>query len=178
MRTHSLIRLVCMIAVIATVVVLLVVFGNVMFDRYSVPNKDDRRQNLILSSGTSKMSESNIAHEITLALSRHTNWDNLFLSESFKRKYKSRKKLLDDVRHISKVSSGITHQGNDTVVIIFAEKKSGLFDADESDDVTTEYYFKYILDDNGEIDDLILLEKRDVYTINGEPVNPESSVDD
>ena len=91
MRTHSLIRLVCMIAVIATVVVLLVVFGNVMFDRYSVPNKDDRRQNLILSSGTSKMSESNIAHEITLALSRHTNWDNLFLSENFKRKYKSRK---------------------------------------------------------------------------------------
>ena len=178
MRTHSLGKIVCIIAVIATVVVLLIAFGNALFDRYSVPDKEERRQNLILSSGTSKMSESNTAHEITLALSRHTNWDNLFLSENFKRKYKSRKKLLDDVRHISKVSSGITHQGNDTVVIIFAEKKSGLFDADESDDVTTEYYFKYILDDNGEIDDLVLLEKRDVYTINGEPVNSENSAND
>ena len=46
-----------------------------------------------------------------------------------------------------------------------------VFDIDESDDVTTQYRFKYVLNDAGEIDDLILLKKMDVYTINGEPVD-------
>ena len=171
MKMYSLSRRMLLIVIIALTVVFLIVLGNFMLDRYSVPDKEERRQNLIISSGTDKMSDSNIAHELTIALSRHTNWDNLFLSDNFKKKYKSRKNLLDDVRHISKVSSGITYQGDDTVIIIFVEKKHGLFDTDESDDITSEYYFKYILDDNGEIDDLILLKKRDVYTINGEPVD-------
>lgn len=170
MRGHYLKRPVFLLAIVAVTVTFLIVFGNYMLDKYSVPDKDERRNNLIVSSGSDKMSESNIAHELTLALSRHTNWDNLFLSDNFKKKYKNRENILDDVPHISKVSSGITYQGDDTVVIIFAEKKHRLFDTDGSDDVTTEYYFKYILDDNDEIDDLILLKKQDVYTINGEPI--------
>ena len=51
------------------------------------------------------------------------------------------------------------------------QKKSDIFDTDESDDITTEYYFRYVLNEAGEIDDLILLKKQDVYTINGEPVD-------
>ncbi len=65
----------------------------------------------------------------------------------------------------------MTNENGDYVVIIFAEKKHRIFDIDESDDVTTQYRFKYVLNDAGEIDDLILLKKMDVYTINGEPVD-------
>ena len=171
MKKRSLKKLIFLSAVIAAAVAFIIIFGNYMLDRYSVPDKEERRHNLILSSGSDKMSESNIAHELTLALSCHTNWDNLFLSEHFKEKYKNRRNILDDVNNIANVRSGLEYENGEYVVIIFAEKKHSIFDTDDSDDITTEYYFKYVLNDMGEIDDLILLNKQDVYTINGEPVD-------
>ena len=162
-------------SVVITLTVLLTlgviaIFTNFLLDRYSVPDKEERIENLILSTGTDKLSESGIANEISIALSRHTNWDNLFLSDNFKTKYKNRKNILDDTGHISNISSGLTWRDGNPVVLIFARKKTSLFDNDESDDITTEYSFKYTLNENGEIDDLILLEKNDIYTMSGDHV--------
>ena len=53
---------------------------------------------------------------------------------------------------------------------MYAYKTKSIFDKDDSDDIATEYIFKYILDDNGEIDDLVRIDKFDIYVINGEPV--------
>ncbi|MCR5651397.1 MAG: hypothetical protein K6F86_09485 [Lachnospiraceae bacterium] len=140
-------------------------------NKFSIPDKEERVHNLILSTGENKLSRSGIAHEVRLALSKYTNWDNLYLSENFKKKYKNRKNILEDVNNIADVSSGLDIEYGKDVIIIYAEKKSSIFDFDESDDITTVYYFRYILDEAGEIDDLILLEKYDVYTINGEPLD-------
>ena len=147
---------------------------NYALNRFSVPNKDERLQNLIASTEEDRLSRSGIAHEVKLALSKYTNWDNLFLSENFKSKYKNRKNILDDVGSISNIYSGLDIEYGDDVIIIFAERKGGAFDTDESDDITTKYHFRYVLNEAGEIDDLILIKKQDVYTINGEPVDEET----
>lgn len=152
--------------------IIIVILMNCLLDRYSVPYKKERIKNLVLSTGTDKMSESGIANELLIALSKHTNWDNLFLSDNFKKKYRSRKNILDDTGSISNISSGLAWRDGDPVVIIYAQKRTHLFDTDESDNITTEYFFKYVLNDDGEIDDLILLEKRDIYTMSGETVEP------
>ena len=147
-----------------------------ILNKFCIPNKEDRLNNLRVGYGITELTqldESDISSELQAALSKYTNWDNLFLSDNFKTKYKSRKDILEDVKHISAVRGGITYKYGSNAIVIYAEKKPGFFDTDKSDDITTEYYFRYILNDEGEIDDLILLEKRDVYTINGEPVNDD-----
>ena len=154
---------------------------NYLLNRYSVPLKQDRLSNLKAEYGITDLNEidpSLIAGDIDAALSNYTNWDNLFLSEHFKEKFKNRKNILDDADNIASISSGLDAEYGNDVVIIFAEKKSGIFDMDESDDITTEYYFRYVLNEAGEIDDLILLKKRDTYTINGEPVDEDEDWQD
>jgi hypothetical protein len=147
---------------------------NYLLNRYSIPDKEERVHNLRVYSGITDLTQldaADISNDIDAALQRYTNWDNLFLSEHFKKKYKNRNNILDDVGSIANIHSGLDYENGDYVVIIFADKKHSIFDTDESDDITTEYYFKYVLNDAGEIDDLILLRKQDVYTINGEPVD-------
>ena len=141
------------------IAIIIIPIGNHILNSYSVPAKEERLNNLISSSGTNKLSKSDIAREICIALSKYTNWDNLFLSEHFKENYNDRNSILEDVDNISDVSSGIPLEYGDDVIVIYAEKKTGFFDSDESDNITTEYYFKYILNETGEIDDLILLKK-------------------
>lgn len=158
--------------------IMLVFVGNYLLNKYSIPTKEKRLSNLKVSCGITDlndMDQSLIAGDICAALSKYTNWDNLFLSENFKKKYKNRRNILDDVNNIANIHSGLEYENGEYIVIIFAEKKHGLFDMDESDDITTEYHFRYILNDSGEIDDLILLKKQDVYTINGEPVDGSES---
>ncbi|MBO4374743.1 MAG: hypothetical protein J5829_06520 [Lachnospiraceae bacterium] len=165
------------VAIVVSILLMLgvaVIICNYLLNKYSVPDKEQRLRNLKATYGTEDIKgidRSIIAGDIKAALSKYTNWDNLFLSEHFKEKYKNRKNIIDDVNNIRDIRSGLTLEYGDDVVIIFAEKKSGIFDTDESDDITTEYYFRYVLNEAGEIDDLILLKKQDVYTINGEPVD-------
>ena len=162
------------VASVLIVISMFIVLANYLLNKYSVPDKAERLNNLRKCYGISDLNEldrSLIAGDIQAALSEYTNWDNLFLSENFKTKYKNRKSILDDVSNIANIRSGLSYENGDYVVIIFAEKKHDFFDTDESDDITTEYRFKYVLNDAGEIDDLILLNKQDVYTIDGEPVD-------
>ncbi len=147
---------------------------NYILNKYSIPSKEERFYNLRVYSGITDLTQldaSDISHDIHAALSKYTNWDNLFLSENFKEKYKNRRNILDDVNNIADIHSGLDYENGEYIVIIFAEKTAPLFDTDESDNVTTMYYFKYVLNEAGEIDDLILLKKQDVYTINGEPID-------
>ncbi|MBO4373876.1 MAG: hypothetical protein J5829_02105 [Lachnospiraceae bacterium] len=170
------VRLVAALVVFLFVLAILLIVAHIMLNKYSVPQKEERLKNLEECLGIDDLTnlpDSYIANDIEAALSKYTNWDNLFLSENFKNKYKNRKNILENVERITRVTSGISYISGEPVVIIFAENKRSIFDRDESDCKTTEYYFKYLLNEEGEIDDLILLEKRDVYTINGEPVRSE-----
>ena len=154
--------------------IMLVFAGNYLLNKYSIPTKEERLNNLKVNYGITDLNDvdqSLIAGDICAALSKYTNWDNLFLSEGFKKKYKNRRNVLEDVNNIANIHSGLDYENGEYIVIIFADKKHGIFDTDESDDITTEYYFKYVRNEAGEIDDLILVKKQDVYTINGEPVD-------
>ena len=167
-------KMMIIIAALFLVSFIAMILINYLLNRYSIPSKEERLHNLRVYYGITDLTQldaSAISNDIKAALSKYTNWDNLFLSEHFKEKYKNRKNIIDDVNNIRDIRSGLTLEYGDDVVIIFAEKKSDIFDTDESDDITTEYYFRYVLNEAGEIDDLILLKKQDVYTINGEPVD-------
>ena len=165
--------------IIATVIsiilflTLTVILGKHLLNEHSVAPKSERKQNLIDLYGTDRLTDDRIGHEISLAFQKYTNWDNLFLSENFKKKYKNRKSFLDDVWSIEDVYSGIDRIHGENSIAIYAQRKSSIFDTDESDDITTEYCFRYVLNDEGEVEDLILIEKRDVYTIDGMPVGSD-----
>ena len=151
---------------------------NYLLNRYSIPDKEERLYNLRVYSGINDLNEldsSDIANDIHAALEKYTNWDNLFLSENFKKKYKNRRNILDDVDNISAIHSGLDHEFGGDSIVILAEKKHGIFDTDESDNITTEYHFRYVLNKSGEIDDLVLLKKQDIYTMSGEPVDGNES---
>lgn len=158
------------VAVLGIIVLVLLACGAKYYilSKFSFPPKDVRLQNMMENYGVSTMDQSLVVNEIDAALQKYSNWDNLFLSNDFKKKFKNRGGIIDDIRHVASISSGINAEYEEDVVVIYAEIKSGLFDNDDSDDITTEYHFRYVLDENGEIDDLVLLSKQDIYTINGE----------
>ena len=168
-------RKISTIIIISAVIIFMTIgfffVGEYFLRKHSVLPKEERRQNMLISRGNNKLSSADVAREIEAALSKYTNWDNLFLSENFKEKYKNRRNILEDVNRIGALSCGVSQEYGDDVVLIFAEKKNSIFDRDESDDITTLYYFKYILDDIGEIDDIEIIDKYDVYTIDGMPVD-------
>ena len=156
--------------VIAAAILSLAYAITVLFlNKYSVPDKAERLNNLKIYCGKDKIDKNDVPGEIEAMLSRYTNWDNLFLSNHFKEKYKNRKNVIDDVSRVSKLWCGGSTENEDEV-IVYAYKTKSIFDKDDSDDIATEYIFKYILDDNGEIDDLVRIDKFDIYVINGEPV--------
>ncbi len=171
-KTNRKLGYIIFISIVLLSIILIVAFvRNIFLNGYSTLSKEERVRNMISGYGSDKMNESAEAREIQACLSKYSNWDNLFLSENFKMKYKNRKYFLSDVNNISRISNGIDRKYGKNAVIIYAEKKSGIFDMDESDDITTVYHFRYVMDNAGEIDDLILLEKYDVYTLNGERVD-------
>jgi hypothetical protein len=161
-----------MAAIVCIIVLcsLLILVDFQMRNEYSIPSKEERLNNLLVYSGSEAINEDIIANDIKAALSKYTNWDNLFLSEHFKQKYKNRNNILDDVNDIIRVRRGRSDKYGENVIVIFADRRGSFIDTDETDDITTNYYFRYILDDRGEVDDLILLEKEDVYTTTGTPV--------
>lgn len=140
-----------------------------LLNKLSVPNKEERLRNMQAYCEQDKMRKSDVPGEIEAVLAKFTNWDNLFLSEHFKAKYKNRKNIIDEASRVSKIWCGSSTENEDEV-IVYAYKAKSLFSSNDSEDIATEYIFKYILDDNGEIDDLIRIDKFDVYVINGEPV--------
>lgn len=157
------------IIITISIVVLLIIGICLIFRISSVPTKEKRLQEKLAFEGTQELSNIDVAFEIKSALEKHANWNNLFLSDNFKKKYQNRKYIIDDIRNVDEIWSGPDKLENDTIVVM-VNKKDKLFDNDESDNISTVYRFRYVLDKNGEIDDLILIDKEDVYTINGEPV--------
>ena len=132
--------------------------------------KEERINNMLVYSGTQVLSNTDYADEIQAALSGKINWDSLFLSDSFKKKFKDRKHILGDVRSIVDVWIGIDYAHDDNEVLVYVEQNDGIFDRDDTDDITSKYRLKYILDDNGEIDDLVILDRQEISTMTGEPV--------
>lgn len=163
------------IAVLFFIIILFTILGNWFMNKYSIPNKEERLNNLKIYSGISdlnELSDSELCAEVKAALDVYTNWDNLFLSDNFKKKYKNKTAFLENVRNIKYVWDAIDDEYGDNGVAIYAERRHGMFES-KMDEITTVYHFQYVLNEAGEIDDLILKSKGDIYTFNGEPVEGE-----
>lgn len=141
---------------------------------YSLPSKETRLKNMYYYQGKDKMDNSDIASEIALACSNYIDWNNLFLSENFKKKFKNSKNIIGNIKNVSEVC-GNHYDGNK--VEIYVLTRHSVFDKDESDDISYLLLFEYQLNAENEIDDLTLLNKAEVYTINGEPVSGVSIED-
>ena len=162
-------RVFIIISVILTMSVIFMLV-NYFQHNYGMPTKEERINNMLVYSGTQVLSNTDYADEIQAALSGKINWDSLFLSDSFKKKFKDRKHILGDVRNIVDVWTGIDYAHYDNEVLVYVEQNNGIFDKDDTDDITSKYRLKYILDDNGEIDDLVILDRQEISTMTGEPV--------
>lgn len=160
------------VIIIVSVILILSVSILVYFYQhsYSGLTKEERINNMLVYSGTQILSKTDYADEIEAALSGKIDWDSLFLSDSFKEKFKDRKHILGDERSIVDVWTGIDYTYDDNEVLVYVEQNDGVFDKDDTDDITSKYRLKYILDDDGEIDDLVILDRQEISTMTGEPV--------
>ena len=113
-------------------------------------------------------------NEFDAALSKYEKWDNLFVTNNFKQKFKNYRGIINDIDNYQHLLGGYDYEEFDKKVIyISAEKKKTFLDFFNSnyDDISTEFYFDYKVDDKGWLDDVTLLKRVDVLSITGEPVS-------
>ena len=105
---------------------------------------------------------------IDLVLSEQTLWDKLALTSSFKEKFNSPKEIIEKIDKYKNISVGVASEYNKSNVIVVAatEKESiiSLFNKN----IETDYYFEYILDDDNQLGDLILLKEVDIDSMTAE----------
>lgn len=160
-------KTILLLSIIIVAVVGLAIFNYVM-NKYSVPSKEERKKNMLAYQEKTEMDANDIADEISYALEKYTNWDNLFLSEKFKSKFKNKKGIIGNTWNIENIDChSAKPYGMGDVIVITVNYRNGFFN-DETDAVSTEFYYEYGLDANNEIDDLILKDKRNIYTFNGD----------
>ena len=142
---------------------------------FGTPSKEECIRNMVVFEGKDHFEEDDVPGEIDAALRPFANWNHLFLSENFKSKFRNRGSIIENPWNIEKVWCFRDSKNRD-VIVINAEHRKSIFQ-DETEAITTEYQYRYLLDQNGEIDDLILISKQDIYTFNGELVSNQSFVD-
>ena len=117
---------------------------------------------------------------LVLAIEGYEDWDKLKLSDNFKKKFRNGKNIISNVDEYQHLSSGYDiefgwHKKN--TVWIIGDKYDNIFNTLKyGDAVSTEFYFEYQVDDNNLLDDIKLIRKKDVFSINGERVDGKKEV--
>ena len=108
---------------------------------------------------------------ILLAIENKVLFDDLALTENFKMKYKKGSDIILGIKNIENLRAGNGLYDGKNVVIIFADRKESIIDIiKKNEPITTEFHFEYKLNDEGLLDDLILVDSYDTYSINGEKI--------
>ena len=142
--------------------------GAVLLSKNSTVNKKNRQKNMEDLLGRNQMDELDVAWEIESALDKYTNWDNLFLSDNFKSKYKNRENIIKHTENIENIwCSPIADYEKTNVIEIDVDLKNGIFDKNNYDNITDVYIYEYALNEEGEINDLILIDYHQEYTDTG-----------
>ena len=101
---------------------------------------------------------------LCLAFERR-NWNSLFLSENFRKKYKTKFDITKYAgRFVSYDGGSTTENGEELIIIIYL--KESLLDFDDSESVRHYLYFRYTATDDGLLDDVefVRMEKSDPTT--------------
>lgn len=100
-----------------------------------------------------------ISTTLILVIEGYTDWNNLCLSDNFRKKYKTWKDLIDVKDIYEHISPGGANIENENEVMLFADVKSPIFENGNYEHLCYEYYYKYKLNDNNELDDVKLIRK-------------------
>lgn len=117
---------------------------------------------------------------LILAIEGYVDWDKLKLSDKFKKKYRNGRSIIDNVDEYQHFSSGYDvefgwHKKN--TVWLTGDKYDNIFNTLKyGDAVSTEFCFEYYVDENNLLDDVKLIRKKDVFSINGERVDGKKEV--
>lgn len=105
-------------------------------------------------------------------------WDKLPLSKKFLSKYKKRKDIIKNIDSYEKVFSvGAEHIINDdNMVVLTGDKKDSILTILNSSYVSTRFYFKYILNENDELDDVEFIRKVDVDSTTGKRLDGKTEI--
>ena len=120
----------------------------------------------------------NVFKNILLAIENYVSFDDLAVSDNFKKKYKNGNDIIPNKNQYSDFSTGYMTENGKHIISIFADKKETLIDIiKDNEPITTMFYFEYKIDDEGLLDDLILVDSYDVYSITGEKINENTNED-
>ena len=158
--------IICFILIV--LIVLLIIF---ILDSMKVKiTKEERLANMGITYDELKEDFYDIGNEISFAIKHNDAWNRLFLSDNFKKKYKNGRGILPNKRDFCWIDGTTIKKDGKKLIIIVTDKKEPLFDFDDSDAITTEFYFDYVLDEHNEIDDIILVETIDTDAMTGRPI--------
>ena len=134
--------------------------------RYGGYDIATRKQNMLLSG----VDKPDVCNEICYLLEKYNNWNNLFLTDKFKTRFKNRQDVINDINDYKDITGGYDYdEFNRKVVVIFATKKKNIVEIFniQDEDITTEFYFDFETNQDGWIDDLTLLKRIDVDSATG-----------
>ena len=158
--------IICFILIV--LIVVLIIF---ILDSMKVKiTKEERLANMGITYDELTEDSYDVGNEIRLAVEHDDIWDRLFLSDKFKKKYKNSRGILPNKSDFSWIDGATSYEEGKKRIVIIADKKEPLFDFDDSDAITTEFYFDYVLDKHNEIDDIILVETIDTDAMTGRPI--------
>ena len=120
------------------------------------------------------VSEIGISKTLSLVFYADDIWENLPLSQHFKNKYSHSKDIINNINKYEKTFA-VGVDGDyiiPNVMILYADKKNLI----NSDLVSTRFYFKYILNDKNELDDIELIRQVDVDSTTGKRLDGKTEI--
>ena len=111
--------------------------------------------------------DDDFAQIITNTAKRNSDWTNLPLSESFKKKYNNRIGILGkDDDYTNLYGSNYMSNKEKQIVVLYVDHNYK----------QEEYYIHYTVNDNNELDDVAIIDKKLLYNENGEEVIYKKSI--
>lgn len=120
-------------------------------------------------SGISKIDDMGVVEVIDVLFYNKKMWDKLPLSKNFKDKFHSQKNIIKKYDIYEHISCGRSYDFNKKNVIrLYCIERDNIISLITGKNISTIYYFEYILDDNNQLDDLILLKEEDIDSMTAE----------
>ena len=150
-------KIIKMILIIFIVIFAIIQFLKWGIIKYGGTNLETQKFNMLLYG----IEKPDPAEELISALQWFNNWDNLFLSDNFKNKYKNRKNIINDIDRASLLGGGRDYSYEDKyVAVVRALNKRSIKDilTNNHETITDEYYFECFTNGDGYLDDIKLIE--------------------
>ncbi|MBR1455315.1 MAG: hypothetical protein IJ593_11855 [Lachnospiraceae bacterium] len=177
-------RTIIVLLIILVCVILIILFSINKYKKYKGSSK--RYVEEIMKTSVESINiDSEIDHAsvglvLRLAIEGDCDWDTLKLSDNFKTKFKNGKNIISNRDDYQSFSSGYDYDFGffkDYTIWLCGDKFDNIFNILKyGDAVSTEFYFEYKVDENNLLDDVKLIRKKDVFSINGERVDGKKEV--